>query len=272
MANLVREFSYSEQKICPRLTWYSQDFSYAAIHRTFPRFPLVPRKPILADYKYRAISKRITPEFGSISSELLGSTYGPFLDPTQVETYTELSIVLAFRESCIGNESELELVETDFFDAIWLRAQHSLISFYSSNMFRQDSDVQSICRIVVPIFIVHTQLVTYRHSPASESLKDYFLGAIASLDLQKLWEHFHELMVWAFMWVCYSCSQQVWRERFLLEMAKGGRGRMTWEWQEVRKILHGFFFVDRLQGEEFRKICEEIRFLDESMNPAKAEE
>ena len=215
---------------------------------------------------------RVTPEIGSLSTELLGSRYLPFLDPTQVDTYTELSIVLAFRESCIGNESEPELVETDFFDAIWLRAQHSIISFYSSNMFRRDSDVQSICRIVVPIFLVQTQLIPFRHSSATESLKDYFLEAIASLDLQKLWEHFHELMVWAFMWVCYSCSQQVWRERFLLEMAKGGRGRMTWEWQEVKKILRGFFFVERLQGEEFRKICGEVRQLDDSITPAKVEQ
>ena len=122
------------------------------------------------------------------------------------------------------------------------------------------------------MFMVHTQVITYRHSPATESLKDYFLEAIASLDLQKLWEHFHELMVWAFMFVCYSCSEQVWRERFFFEMAKGGRGKMTWEWQEVKKILRSFFFVDRLHGEEFRKMCEEIRLLDDSLTPAKVEE
>ena len=225
----------------------------------------------MSDLKYGAISKRIDPELGSLCSELIGSKYVPFLDPTQVDTYTELSIVLAFRESCIGNDSEVEIIETNFFDAIWLRAQHSLISFYSSNMFRQDSDVQSICRIIVPIFIVHTQLITYRHSPATESLKDQFLQLIANLNLQKLWENFHELMVWAFMFVCYSCSEQAWRERFLLEMAKGGRGKMTWEWPEVRKLLLGFFFVDRLQGEEFRKMCEEVRLLSGPVSFVKAE-
>ena len=138
-------------------------------------------------------------------------------------------------------------------------------------MFRQDSDVQNICRIIVPMFVVHTQLVSYRYSPATESLKDQFLEVIASLNLQKLWEQFHELMVWAFMFVCYSCSQQVWRERFLAEMAKGGRGKMTWKWQEVRKMLLGFFFVDRLHGEEFRKMCEEVRQLDDSVSSVKSE-
>lgn len=218
--------------------------------------------------KYRAISKRVNLELGSLSSEILSSRYVPLLDPTQVDAYTELSIVIAFRESCIGDQSELELVETDYFDTIWLRAQHSLISFSSSNMFRQDSDVQNICRIVVPMFVVQTQLITYRHSPAAESLKDQFLEVIASLDLQKLWEHFHELMVWAFMFVCHSCREQAWRERFLLEVAKGGQGRMKWEWQEVRKLLLGFFFVDRLHGKDFRKMCEEVRLLD---SPVKAE-
>ena len=221
--------------------------------------------------KYSTISKRLNPEIGSIASELLSSKYVPLLDPTQVDTYTELSLVVAFRESCIDNETELELIETDFFDAMWLRAQYSLISFSSSNMFRQDSDVQTICRIIVPIFVVQTQLVTYRHSPAAESLKDQFLEVIAKLDLQKLWEEFHGLMVWTFMFVCYSCSEQVWRDRLLIEMAKGARGKLTWEWQEVRKILLGFFFVDRLQGEEFHKMCEEVRSLDDSVTGVKTE-
>ncbi|KAL8787758.1 MAG: hypothetical protein Q9195_007627 [Heterodermia aff. obscurata] len=189
----------------------------------------------------------------------------------EVETYTELSMVIAFRESCIGNQSGLELIETDYFDVMWLRAQHSLICFSSSNMFRQDSDVQKICRIIVPMFVVHTQLVTYRHSPATESLKAQFLEAIADMDLQKLWEQYHELMVWAFMFVCHSCGEPAWRERLLIEMAKGGQGKMRWEWQEVRKILLGFFFVERLHGQDFRNMCEEVRLLDESMAPVKAE-
>ena len=231
----------------------------------------MPRKAPLSDSKYRLISMRINPELGSQSSELLSSRYVRLLDPSQVETYTELSIVVAFRESCIGSGNEPELIETDFFDSIWLRAQHSLVSFSSSCMFRQDSDVQIICRIIVPIFVVQTQIITYRHSPAAESLKDQFLEAIAHMDLQKLWKQFHDLMVWAFMFVCYSCGEQAWRERFLLEMAKGGRGKIKWEWPEVRKVLLGFFFVDRLHAAEFRKMCEEIALLDDSVNPIKAE-
>lgn len=122
--------------------------------------------------------------------------------------------------------------------------------------------MQSICRIVVPIFVVQNQIDIYRQSAVVESLMSQLLEVMESLDLQDCWERYTELMVWAFMFGAFTSTQQAQREWVLFEMAKGGRGRVNWQWEEIEKILLGFFYVDRLYEANFRKICDEVKALD----------
>ena len=241
----------------------SEDFAYAAIHRTMPMFPIVPRKPSLSTSRFNRIFQRIDPTFRSLASEFGSPKYRPLLNSEIVQSYRELGLVIAFRESCIGNETDVELIEIEYFNTLWLRAQHSLITFSSSCCFRQDSDVQSICRIVVPIFAIQNQLDIYRQSAVIESLMNQFLEILKSLDLQDCWGRYTDLMVWAFMFGAYTSTQQAQREWFLFGMTKGGHERVAWQWEEVRKSLLGCFYVDRLFEADFRMICEEVRILDE---------
>ena len=180
-----------------------------------------------------------------------------------VQTYKDLGIVIAFRESCLGNESEVELCEIEYFDTLWLRVQHSLVTFSSSACFSQDSDVQKISRVAIPLFVVQNQLGIYhRHCAVVDILLDQLMEVLNSVDLEQCWDTYIELMLWAFMFAVYTSTDPAKRGWFLFELAKGVQERMIWRWEEVRKILQGFFYVDRLYEVDFRAICEEVSVLN----------
>ena len=138
----------------------------------------------------------------------------------------------------------------------------SLVSYSSSKSLRRDSDVQDICRIIIPIFVFSTQLGFYRQSAAIDSLVDQFSEVLDNLNLSDCWDRYPGLMIWAFMFAVFSSREQTQREWFLFEMSKGGQNKTLWHWQDIRKTILGFFYIERLHEVEFEKICKEVRLLD----------
>ena len=112
-----------------------------------------------------------------------------------------------------------------------------------------------------------------RESPAIiESLVDQFLEVLPGLHLEICWVRYTNFMTWAFLLAVNSCPRQVQRQWFLSQMVKGGRGKITWQWQNVRHILLGYFYLDRLYETEFQEICQEIRRLNDLAAHTKPEE
>ena len=240
----------------------SQDFTYAIMHGTLPVFPKLLDKPPLTQAHYKAIAQRVHPDLQSLSSSLQGAKYSPFLEPSIMQAYQELSIVIAYKESSIGKEKQLDMLEIEYFDTLWLRVQHELISLTASSFLREISDVQKICGLVIKMFVGHYQVGLYYHFATIESLVNKTMELFKSLDLQECWEEYPELMLWAFLLTIYATTDPMKQEWFLFELAKGVRNRVVWEWKTVREILLGFFYVDRVYQEKFRAICEEVRVLN----------
>ena len=226
-----------------------------------PLFPIVSERTPPRQSRYSDIAKRIDPDLRSLASSLLSVDLVMLLDPNMRETYRNLSIVIAVHESFIGLETNIDLDGIEYFDALWLRIQYHLTTFSSSSYFRQDSDVQKICRVLVPLFVAHSQLGIHRHTAVTESLVEQLLEVLRSLDLERCWRSYPNLMMWAFMFGTYTCADNVRREWFLFTLVNGARGKMLWDWENVRRILLGYFYLDRLYQDEFKKITEEVGML-----------
>ena len=170
-------------------------------------------------------------------------------------------------ESSVSNGSILTPAEIEYFDIKALRIQHSLISFSSSRHFREDSVVQNICSIVVPVFFVQNQFTLARRNMVVESLNVQLWEAFSQLDLEWYWEFYPDLLIWAFMFGVYISVGQPKRPWFLSKMARRTRDRFSWRWEECREVLRGFYYFDRVYEVEFKSICEEVRTLMNYVTP-----
>jgi len=166
----------------------------------------------------------------------------------------------------VENDKDLTLAESEYFDIMALRVRHSLISFLSSRHFRRDSHVQKLCAIVVPIFFVQNQFALARNTAVVESQTVQLWEILSYLDLEQCWYLYPDLLLWAFMLGVYTSTGQPKRPWLVYELAKGTRGWFSWQWKDLRKILLGFFYFDRLYEVEFKLICEEVRLPNVHLN------
>lgn len=182
------------------------------------------------------------------------------LDPSMIQVYRDLSVVVAFRESCSGG-TEVTLTEVEYFETLALRVQHHLITFLSTHVSRQDSDIQSICRVTVPIFVVRYQFNIYGPSMIMDSMVLQLHEVLSSLDLAASWKTFPSILVWALMFGAWISKEKGMKDWFLFKLAEGSGHILRWQWNEIRDILQKLFYVHRLHGADFEAICDEVRLL-----------
>lgn len=182
------------------------------------------------------------------------------LDPSMIQVYRDLSVVVAFRESCSGG-TEVTLTEVEYFETLALRVQHHLITFLSTHVSRQDSDIQSICRVTVPIFVVRYQFNIYGPSMIMDSMVLQLHEVLSSLDLAESWKIFPSILVWALMFGAWISKEKGMKDWFLFKLAEGSGHILRWQWNEIRDILQKLFYVHRLHGADFEAICDEVRLL-----------
>lgn len=234
------------------------DLGFAATRRTLPSFPILPMKAKPPRNTLDRISARLDP-----SLRLLGQTLMKFkdsLNPDMIQVYRDLSVVVAFRESCSGGGG-VTLYEVEYFETLALRVQHQLITFLSTHLSRQDSDIQSICRVIVPIFVVRYQFNIYGPSMIMDSLVVQLYEVLSKLNLAESWKTFPSTLIWAFIVGVWISREKRMREWYLFRLAEGCHGATRWQWSEVRDMLQKLFYVDRLHGSDFESICEEARLL-----------
>ncbi len=236
----------------------SGDLGFAAARRSLPSFPIVPMKAKPPKNNLGRISARIDPSLRLLGMELM--EFKDSLDPGMVQAYRDLSVVVAFRESCSGG-IDVTLYEVEYFETLALRVQHQLITFLSTHLSRQDSDIQSICRVTVPIFAIRYQFVMYGPSMIMDSMVVQLYEILNNLDLARLWKTFPSTLVWAFMFGVWISKDKRMREWFLFKVAEGSRGVVRWQWNEIHDTLQKHFYVDRLHKADFESICEEVRLL-----------
>lgn len=182
------------------------------------------------------------------------------LDPDMVQVYRNLSVVVAFRESCSGG-FDVTLHEVEYFETLALDVLHRLITFLSTHVSRSESNLQSICRVVVPIFAIRYQFNIYGPSMIMDSLVIQLYEVLSSLDLAEAWRDFPSILVWGFMFGVWIAKEKRKKEWFLFKLAEGSNGVLDWQWSEISNILQKLFYVDRLHGADFGVICEDVRLL-----------
>ena len=179
------------------------------------------------------------------------------LHPDMVQAYRDLSVVVAFRESCSGGV-DVTLYEVEYFETLALRVQHQLITFLSTHLSRQDSDIQSICRVIVPIFVIRYHFSIYGPSMIMDSMVVQLYEVLSNLDLAESWKRFPSILVWAFMFGVWISKEKRMKEWFLSKVAEGSNGSVRWQWNEIRNTLQKLFYVDRLHGAQFVSIFNEV--------------
>ena len=182
------------------------------------------------------------------------------LHPDMIQVYRDLSVVIAFRESCSGGV-DVTLYEVEYFESLALRVLHQLVTFLSTYLSRQDSEIQSICRVTVTIFAIRYQYNMYGPSMIMDSLVLQLYDVLSALDLAESWKHFSSILVWAFMFGAWISKEKRMREWFLFKLAEGSHDILRWQWDEIRDILQKLFYVDRLHRSDLEGICKEVRSL-----------
>ena len=204
------------------------------------------------------ISARIDPSLRLLGMELMEVKES--LDPGMVQAYRDLSVVVAFRELC-NRGIDVTLYEVEYFETLALRVQHQLITFLSTHLSRKDSDMQSVCRVTIPIFVIRYQFNIYGPSMIMDSMVIQLYEVLSSLDLGQSWKSFPSILVWAFMFGVWISKEKRVRDWFLFKLAEGSSCLLRWQWNETRDILKKLFYVDRLHRTDFESICEEVRLL-----------
>lgn len=237
---------------------FSGDLGFAATRRSLPSFPILPMKAKPPKNTLDRISARIDPSLRLLGMKLM--KFKGSLDPKMIQVYRDLSVVVAFRESCSGG-IEVTLYEVEYFETLALRVQHHLITFLATHLSRQDSDIQSICRVTVPIFVVRYQFSMFGPSMIMDSMVLQLYEVLSSLDLSESWKSFPAVLVWALMFGAWISKEKSMRDWFLFKLAEASHGKLRWQWNEIRDILQTLFYVDRLHRADFESICEEVRLL-----------
>lgn len=204
------------------------------------------------------IAARIDPSLRLLGMKLMN--FQDSLHPDMIQVYRDLSVVVAFRESCSGGV-DVPLYEVEYFETLALRVQHHLITFLSTYLSRQDSDIQSICRVTVPIFAIRYQFNIFGPSMIMDSMVLQLYEVLSNVDLAASWKDFPSILVWAFMFGVFISKEKRMREWFLFKLAEGSHGILRWQWDEIRDILQKLLYVDRMHRVDFESICEEVRLL-----------
>lgn len=219
---------------------------------------MVPLKEKLPKKILDRISARIDPSLRLLGMELM--EFKDALDPDMIPVYRDLSVVVAFRESCMGGIG-VTLQEVEYFETLALRVQHQLIAAFSTHTSRQDSNVQSICRVTTPIFVTRSQPNNYGPSMIMDSMVLRLYDVLNGLDLAECWKSCPSVLVWALMFGVWISREKMMRDWFLFKLAEGSHGKLRWQWSEIRDILQKLFYVDRLHRADFESICEEVHSL-----------
>ena len=186
--------------------------------------------------------------------------YNDSLHPDMIQAYRDLSVVVAFRESCSGGV-DVTLYEVEYFETLALRVQHRMTTFLATHLTRNDSDIQSICRVTIPVFVIRYHFSIYGPSMIMDSMVIQLYEVLSNLNFTESWKGFPSILVWAFMFGVWISKEQRMRDWFVSKLVEGSQGIFSWEWNEIRAILQKLFYVDRLHGEQFESICREVRLL-----------
>ena len=236
----------------------SGDLGFAATRRSLPSFPILPLKLKPPKNTLDRISARMDPNLRLVGTTLM--EFEDSLHPDMIQAYRDLSVVVAFRESCSGGV-DVTLYEVEYFETLALRVQHRMTTFLSTHLTRKDSVIQSICRVTVPIFIVRYHFSMYGQSMIADSMVIQLYEVLSSLDLAESWQSFPSILVWAFMFGVWNSKKKRMKEWFLSKLVEGSHRILSWQWNEIRDILQRLFYVDRLHGAHFENICKEVRML-----------
>lgn len=179
--------------------------------------------------------------------------------------------------------SEPSYAEIKYFMTLQFRLRHRLAVFAADWMFRADTPVQKLVTVVTCSVIVMKDFAFAHETELAKGLNRH-LRKILEGEGEGLWEGFPELMLWACLQGGYAAgTKEGEREWFLFGCARGiggvggsgrggsgagrsgsgGKGRVMVDlgWEGVREMLKGFFFVDRIHGEKYRAVWEEVRLL-----------
>lgn len=217
----------------------------------------------MSESKLNQILECTKPSLQQLGAELLGPKYSVELEGSMVETYHELSIVIAFRE-LTDADYPVDLDDIEYFGTLWLRIQHRLSTFSAmcsvKDSDRGVSDVQNICRLVVPLCVVQIHLgLLYCSAAAIESFNEQLWEVLNHLDLGHCWREYTELMTWAFFFGVSTSPGSARRQWFLFELVKGAKNRIEWRRPALRMVMQRFFYVDRMHEADFKKITDEAR-------------
>ena len=244
----------------------------------------------LDSFRYAMASVSMSSELSLLASALLQEArYTTMLSPEIIPIYADLRDFVIWqqinvhREQSMGDVQELELCAT-----LILRLEYCLARFAFSNTFEEATAVQVICRIVVPIFVVQTQLFLWRHTATMRILVARLRGAMSCVgeceichgrersssvetaDMEGLWYGHPEVVLWAYLMGAFAASDVDQRSWFLFHCARGirrysGQIGMRLTWTSVSHMLKRMFYVDRLHGNDFCKLWEEVLLLADSV-------
>lgn len=155
----------------------------------------------------------------------------------------------------------------DYFNFEVLYVEYSLHAdrYTPTGQAKGDDSIEGCCRLACLCF--HNSAIWSFYPMVAPLLSKPILALRAALEVtipSGLFELCPDLLIWL-LFIGAACSQTLPSERayFVSELATAVRLHDVSSWQEVRSILLGFFYADRVHLPMLRQIWQEIQFQGE---------
>lgn len=234
----------------------------STITQSMPPIPPPPDYHTVSEATISLIASTTKDDLRNMGAFLHRSDHVALFDWRLLYACNDLRDVTIFRESYGANSSGFESTDLAYFNHKAFRVNHTLLSFpFEHRLQETTSDKQEAFRTGLLIFC-HTQ---YRNvGPSSVLMRNLTMQLKEALDrseLQSFWNPACELLMWVLFLGAHICGGQKERPWFVMMLARGARLLELREWRDVRETLAQCFYVERIYGEPYQEIWEEVKLL-----------
>ena len=277
--------SASKHQEVPTDTANRSDFCFALTRHSVPIFPILAPPSSSKAFHYAIAPVYVPPELQPLGSALLHEPrYATMLSPEILPVYADLRDIIIWQQiNILQKDTTVDPLETKLCGNLMLRTEHRLAEFSYISTFETSTSVQIVCRIVIPMFAVQTQLYLWQGTHTMRALvgrlqqilqcddeheecyeQEQELTSTLKVNMAILWYEYTDLAIWAFLMGAFASADDRLQRSWFLHHCANGVNRykdsmgLLLTWTTVKSMLQRFFYVENMHGNEFAELWEEV--------------
>jgi len=198
--------------------------------------------------------------YRDIGTAILEPSVTSLFDWQLAQAFRDLREVMLYREYYQFQSQAPPPAELDHFNIKSYNLRYLILTL-PFQMVPPASDKQEPCRLALLIFWNANYMVANPDSALFRALTTQLKVALEKSDMQGVWGPHFELLMWVLFLGAHISGGQRERPWFVLNLARGARILKLGEWDNVRKMLLRFFYLDRVYQKSFQEAWQEAKML-----------